>query len=128
MQTPRWIPLEDDETTEMLLTDTGITPNTSTCYVSADSFKLLPHSLGRTLAGLNKTHIVLTNIDNILKPGEQELLQIHLNSPIHLREIDSAIKQAAGNKDRAELDVATVLGHYGKMNLYRLRLYIGLLE
>jgi hypothetical protein len=67
------------------------------------------------LAGLNKTHIVSPNIDTILKPGEQELLQIHLNSPVHLRDIDSAIKEAAGNKDRAELDVATVLDNLRKI-------------
>jgi hypothetical protein len=61
-------PLEEDETAEMLLTDNGILPNTSTCYilVYADTFKLLPHSLGRTLTGINKTHIVLQNIENIL--------------------------------------------------------------
>lgn len=99
MQTPRWIPLEEDETVEMLLADTGILPNTFTCYIHAETFKLLSHSLGRTLAGLNKTHIVLPNIETILKPGEQELLQIHLSSPVHLRQIDSALREAAGNKE-----------------------------
>jgi hypothetical protein len=117
--------LEDDETTEMLLTDTGITPNTSTCYLYAESFKLLHHFLGRTLAGLNKTHIVLPNIDHILKPGEQEFLQIHFNSPVHLREIDSAIKEARIEQNWMLLRSWAI---YGRLNLYRLRLYIGLLE
>jgi hypothetical protein len=71
----------------------------------------LPHSLGRTLAGLNKTHIVLPNIESILKPGEQELLQIHLNSTVHLRDIDDAINEAMVIKNQAELDVTTVLGN-----------------
>jgi hypothetical protein len=90
-------PLEDDETTELLLTDAGILHDTSTCYVYAETLKLLPHSLGRALAGLNKPHIVLPSIDNILNPGEQELLQIHSNTSLHLRGIDDAIKEAVQN-------------------------------
>jgi hypothetical protein len=71
-------PLEEDETTEILLTDTGTLPNTSTCYVYAESFKLLPHSLGRTVAGLDRAHtrIMLPNIEAIVTPSEQELLQM----------------------------------------------------
>jgi hypothetical protein len=50
----------------MLLTDTGILPNTSSCYVYAESFKLLPRSLGRTVAGLDRAHIMLPNIEAIV--------------------------------------------------------------
>jgi hypothetical protein len=52
-------PLEDDKPAELLLAGTGVLQNTSICYVYAETFKLLPHSLGRTLAGLNKKHTVL---------------------------------------------------------------------
>jgi hypothetical protein len=50
-------PLEEDETVEKVLMNTGILPNSSTCYVYAETFKLLPHSLGRTLIGLNKPRL-----------------------------------------------------------------------
>jgi hypothetical protein len=33
-------------------------------------FKLLPHSLGRIMAGLNKSRIVLSSIEAIIKPDE----------------------------------------------------------
>jgi hypothetical protein len=67
--------LEEDETADVWLNGNGILPNTSTCYVYAETFKLLPHSLGRTVAGLNKTHIVLPSIEAIIKLNEQELSQ-----------------------------------------------------
>jgi hypothetical protein len=101
--TPRWIPLKDDETTEMLLTDTGILPNTSTCYVYAESFKLRPHSLGRTVAGLDRAHIMLPNIQAIITPSEQELFQMPLNTSTRFHEIDSAIEEATRNKERPKL-------------------------
>jgi hypothetical protein len=75
--------------------------------VYAETFKLLPHSLGRTVAGLDKTHIVLPSIDMIIKPDEQELLQTQLNSSVH--QTDDVIKEITGIKDRAELDVTAVL-------------------
>jgi hypothetical protein len=102
-------PLDEDETVEMLLTDTGVLPNTSTCYIYAETFKLLPHSSGRTLAGLNKTHIVLPNIESILKPDEQELLQTTLDTRIHLQEIDEAVRDIIKIKDRAALGAITAL-------------------
>jgi hypothetical protein len=102
-------PLEDDETTDVWLNGNGVLPNTSTCYVYAEAFKLLPHSSGRTVAGLNKTHIVLPNIDIIIKQSEQELLQIQLNSSVHLKEINDVINEVTGIRNRAELDTTAVL-------------------
>jgi hypothetical protein len=54
-------PLEKDET------GTGILENSSTFYVYAETFKLLPHSLGRTIAELNKAEIILPNIEAVLR-------------------------------------------------------------
>jgi hypothetical protein len=60
----------------MWLNGNGISSNTLTCYVRvyAETFKLIPHWLGRTVARLNTTHIVLCSIEAIIKPNEQELL------------------------------------------------------
>jgi hypothetical protein len=67
------------------------------------------------VAGLNKTHIVLLSTETVIKPDEQELLQTQLNSSVHLREIDDVIKEAIRIMDRAELDVAAVLGNLRQM-------------
>ncbi|PNF38200.1 hypothetical protein B7P43_G13468 [Cryptotermes secundus] len=56
-------PLDEDETADIWLNGNGVLPNTSTCYMYAEAFKLLPHSLGRTVAGLNRTRIVLPSIE-----------------------------------------------------------------
>jgi hypothetical protein len=102
-------PLEDDETVDVGLNGTGVSPNTSTCYVYVGTFKLLPHSLGQTVAGSNKAHIALSSIDMIIKPDEQEMLQTQLNSSAYLREIDDVIKEISGIGDRAQMDVTAVL-------------------
>jgi hypothetical protein len=51
-------PLAGDEVSELTLSNTGSLSNTSNCYIYSETFKLLLHSLGRTLIGLNKAHIV----------------------------------------------------------------------
>jgi hypothetical protein len=78
-------------------------------YIYAEAFNLLPHSWGRTLAGLNKTHIVLPSIESALKPGEQELLQTKSDTTVHLQEIDEAVREVVRIKDRTALDVTAVL-------------------
>jgi hypothetical protein len=86
--------LEDDEPAMPLLAGIGVLQDTYTCYVYAETVPLLSHSLGRTLAGLHKTHIVLTSIVGILNPSAQELLQMHLNPSLHLRELDGTFQEA----------------------------------
>jgi len=73
---------------QLLLEGTGILPNSSSCYVYADSFKLLPHSLGRTEITLNKAHIVFPIIENMLKVSEEVVLQSDLVSTINLQRLD----------------------------------------
>jgi hypothetical protein len=97
--------MEEDENAEVGLKGNGVLPNTSTCYVHAETFQLLPHSLRRTVAGLNRTHIVLPSSGALIKPNEQELLQTQLNFSVHLRKIDDVIEEVI----RTELDVTAVL-------------------
>ena len=54
---------------QITLEGTGVLPNSSSCYIHAEDFKVLPHSLGKTTVNLIKTHIVLPNFDNILNIG-----------------------------------------------------------
>lgn len=62
-------------TSQLILKGTGILSNSSSCYVYAENFKLLPHSLGKTTVTLNRAHIVLPIIDNLLKFSEEAVLQ-----------------------------------------------------
>jgi ABC-type Na+ efflux pump permease subunit len=58
----------------------------------------------------------LPNIESILKPGEQELLQAKTDTTVHLQEIDEAIKDAIKIKNRATLDVTTVLDNLRRVD------------
>ena len=40
---------------QLPLEGTGILPNSSSCYIYAENFKLLPHSLGKTTVSLRPT-------------------------------------------------------------------------
>jgi hypothetical protein len=72
----------------MTIEGTGILPNSSSCYVYAENFKLLPHALGRTTVNLTRTQIVLPNVENILKFSEEGLLQPDTIQPESLQELD----------------------------------------
>ena len=61
---------------QMMIEGTGVLPNYSSCYIHAENFKLLPHSLGKTTVNLVKTHIALPNIENIVKFSEEGVLQM----------------------------------------------------
>ena len=62
---------------QITIEGTGVLPNSSSCYIHAENFKLLPHSLGKTTVNLVKTHIALPNIENIVKFSEEGLLQMN---------------------------------------------------
>ena len=70
---------------QLLLNGTGILPNSSSCYIYAENFKLLPHSIGRTEVTLNKAHIVLPIIENVLTFTEEVVLLSESPSPINLQ-------------------------------------------
>ena len=90
-----------------LLEGTGILLNSSSCYVYAENFKLLPHSLGKTTIGLNHTHIVLPSIKGILNSSEQTMLQLKATFPIHLQRMDEISSRATS---RSHVRVVEVTG------------------
>jgi len=72
---------------QMLLEGTGILSNSSSCYIHAENFKLLPHSLGKTTVALTKTHIVLPSVESILHISEQNVLQSNAVQPVNLQRL-----------------------------------------
>ena len=50
--------------------------------------KLLAHSIGRTEVTLNKAHVVLPIIENMLKFSEEVVLESDMVSPIKLQRLD----------------------------------------
>jgi len=72
----------------MLLEGTGILPNSSSCYVYAENFKLLLHSLGKRTVTLTKTHTVLPIVENISKSSEEVVLQAEVTSSVASQRLD----------------------------------------
>ena len=66
---------------QMQLEGTGILSNSYFCYVHAENFKLLPHSLAKTTVTLTRTDIALPNIDRILHFSEEIVLQSNVDLP-----------------------------------------------
>jgi hypothetical protein len=109
MQAPRWIPSGGRRDRREITHEYRYFPTSSTCYVYAETFKLLPHSLGRTLIGLNPAQVVQPNIDAILKPDEQDMLQAQFSVPASLQKVDDRIKEGTRNNNRPGLGGTTVL-------------------
>jgi hypothetical protein len=76
------------------LEGTGVLLNSSSCYIHAESFKLLPRSLGQTTVNLTTAHIVLPNTENILNQSEESLLQPDIIQPVVLQHMDGIIERA----------------------------------
>ena len=74
------------------LSGTGILPNFSSCYIHSETFKLLPHSFGKSEIKLDRTNILLPNVGDILNNVEQELLQPHSQEPAVLNIVDAVIE------------------------------------
>jgi hypothetical protein len=90
----------------MLLEGTGILQNSSSCYIHAENFKLLPHSLGRTTVTLNRAHIVLPSIENILIFHEESLLQFNVDQTVDLRHLEEIMERANSRSQTRGIDVA----------------------
>jgi hypothetical protein len=90
---------------QLALEGTGVLLNSSSCYIYAESFKLLPHSLGKTIVNLTKTHIVLPNIENVLNLQEKGLLQTVVLQPLTLQRLDGIIERATSRGYTRSLDV-----------------------
>ena len=91
---------------QMTIEGTGILPNSSSCYVHAENFKLLPHSLGRTTMNLTRTHIVLPSVENILNFSEEGLLQSAAIQPEDLQQLDGIVERATSRSHLEGVDIS----------------------
>ena len=80
------------------------------------TFKLLPHSLERTSITLNKTHITIPDVENMLRDNEKDLLQTHLSEHVDLREVDAVIERGVSTCSTAGLDVNRFFTLTGKVS------------
>jgi hypothetical protein len=80
---------------QIMLKGTGVLPNSSSCYIHAENFKLLvlPHSLGGTTVNLFKTHIALPNVENIVKFSEEGLLQTNDTYPVDMGPLEDIVER-----------------------------------
>ena len=92
-----------------MLEGTGILPNSSSCYVYAESFKLLPHSLGKTTVSLNKAHIVLPVIETMLTFSEEVVSQSNPSSSVNLQHLDKISALVASRSQMKGTEVARLV-------------------
>ena len=90
------------------LRGTGVLADSSSCYIYSDTFKLMPRTTGRTTVALNKTHIILPNVDHILTSAEQDLLQIPTVDLGGLQTLDEVISRSSTHSSLAGFDVRKV--------------------
>lgn len=65
----------ENKVMNLKLENTGIISNSSTCYIHSESFKLFPHSSGRSEFNLRTNlHIVLPDIKDLLNSDEENVL------------------------------------------------------
>jgi hypothetical protein len=106
------------------LEGTGVLPNSSTCYVYAENFKLLPHSVGMTTIDFTKSHIVLPNIKGILYQSEECMLQINATTPINLQRIEDIIERATSREHVRGIDLDRVTSTLQNTEVYDRSSYI----
>ena len=68
----------------------------------------MPRTMGRTTAALNKTHIILPNVDHILTSVEQELLQAPTLDLGDLQLVDEVISRSSVRSSLAGFEVRKV--------------------
>jgi len=92
-----------------MIEGTGVLPNSSSCYIHAENFKLLPHSLGKTTVNLVKTHIALPNIENIVKFSEEGLLQMKDTYPVNLEPLEGIVERVTSRGYTRGIDVSKAM-------------------
>ena len=97
---------------QIQLEGTGVLPNSSFCYVHAENFKLLHHSLGKTTVTLTKTHIVLANIGKILHFTEEVVLQPNGDPTKELHRLDEIRERAASQSHMKGIDITRVVATF----------------
>ena len=103
---------------QIALEGTGILSNSSSCYIHAENFELLPHFLGRTAVNLIKTHIVLPNIENILHISEENLLQMEAQHLMELQHLDDIVERTTSRGYTQGLDVSKVVAALRSRKVY----------
>jgi hypothetical protein len=93
---------------QITLDGTRVLTDSSSCYIYSDTFKLMPRTMGRTTAALNKTHIILPNVDYILTSAEQELLQAPTLDLGDLQLVDEVISRSSVRSSLAGFEVRNV--------------------
>lgn len=88
-------PPEEGLNSQLTLEGTGILLNSSSCYVYAKNFKLLPHSLGKTTISLRRTRITLPAVDTMLTFSEGTVLQSQTSLPVDLRRLNEISTRVA---------------------------------
>jgi hypothetical protein len=103
----------------MTLEGTVILPNSSSRYIHAENFKLLPHSLGNTTVNLIKAHFMLPNIENILNFSEEDLLQPDVMQPVELQHLDETAERATSSSCTQSIDVNKIITTLQGKEMYR---------
>jgi len=94
-----------EKSQQLLLNGTGILPNSS-CYIHAENFKLLPHSVGRTTVNLAEARIVLPSIDKVLNSLEEDLFQADDHpSEVNLQLLDGLVERASSGSQTPGIDI-----------------------
>ena len=91
---------------QLMLNGTGILLNSSSCYVHAENFRLLPHSVGRSTVNLAEARIVLPSIDKILNSLEEDLFQADAHHPeVDLQHLDGLVERASSGSQMQGIDI-----------------------
>jgi hypothetical protein len=93
---------------QTLIEGTAVLLNSSSCYIHAETFKLLPHSSGQTMVNLTRRHIKLPDIDNVLNSWEERVLQPDKMQTEVLQHLDEIVERAASRGYARNLDVDKV--------------------
>jgi hypothetical protein len=93
---------------QITLNGTGILPSSSSCYIYSETFKLLPHSFGKSVAALSKTRIVLPNVDDILNTVEQDMLQPYYPEMVDLHTVEGVLERATSRSAASGFDVSRI--------------------
>ena len=103
------LPSNFEPSYQVTLSGTGVLPNSSSCYIHSEIFKLLPHSFGRSEVTLNRTHIMLPNIHDILNSLERELLQPSFKEPVAMQLVNAVIERATSRSTASGFNVKHII-------------------
>ena len=94
---------------QILIEGTAVLPNSSSCYVHAEAFKLMPHSSGQTEVTLTKAYIILPNVENLLKSSEEIMLRPQVVSVESLQRLDVIATRTASRNQLRGTDVPRMM-------------------